>query len=120
MTISAFGTSATRGIRDPLAGIRPRFLALVETYAIEVELLREDAADPAQAAEVISELASIAHRVAGVAATLGFAPLGDVAARLDGTLTRAKLNGNLDLTNHDALIGQFHTALNDAVAQGAC
>lgn len=120
MTISALGTGTTLGIRDPLAGIRQRFLALAETYVIEVELLREDAADPAQAEEVISELASIAHRVAGVAATLGFAPLGEVAARLDGTLTRAKLNGNLTLTDHDALIGQFHIALNDAVTQGAC
>lgn len=97
--------------RDPLAAIRQRFLTLADSYAVEVEILLEDAALPEQAAEALREIGAIAHRVAGVAATLGFETLGTLAARLDRQLHGALIGGPPALAAHEGLILQFHTAL---------
>lgn len=96
---------------DPLAAIRRRFLALADGYAVELEILLEDAADPAQTAEALREIGAIAHRVAGVAATLGFGPLGEIALRLDRQLGAGRPDGPPLLAPHAPLIGQFHAAL---------
>lgn len=112
------GHSATTTRPDPLGAIRQRFLALADSYSVEIEILMEDAADPAQTAEALGEVGAIAHRVAGVAATLGFERLGDLAARLDRQLTEARRQGVLSVDSHDGLIREFHAAMEDLLERG--
>ncbi len=104
--------------RDPLAGIRQRFLRLADVHSAEVEILLEDAAIPAQADEALTAIGTIAHRVAGVAATLGFDGLGAAAARLDRQMVEARRQGALVLGDHEPLIGLFHAELENALDRG--
>lgn len=104
-----------RPVHDPLAAIRHRFLDQVEDYVFDIALLRRSAENPDETAQALAGIGLIAHRVSGVAATLGFAPLGDVAARLDQQLTRGRLEKSLSLREYDTLISLFHVALDNAL-----
>lgn len=105
------GKAHATPVRDPLAAIRQKFLVVADRYAAEVEILLEDAVIPDQTAEALHEIGGIAHRVAGVAATLGFDALGTLAMRLDRQLHGALAQGTPELAAHEGLIGQFHAAL---------
>ncbi|WP_323042736.1 Hpt domain-containing protein [Gemmobacter sp.] len=104
--------------RDPLAAIRQKFLVVADRYAIELEILLEDAVIPDQTAEALRDIGGIAHRVAGVAATLGFEALGTLAARLDRQLNAALVDDTPVLAAHEGLIGQFHAALENLLDRG--
>lgn len=70
---------------DPLAPIRKQFLAKLEGHADMIDSLLveiENAAFP-PATATMAQIGAIAHKVAGVSATLGYLALGEVAARLD-------------------------------------
>lgn len=100
---------------DVLMPIRQRFLSMLEDYTIQISILHEDAEDPAELAEAMADIGSIAHRVAGVAATLGYEPLGVVASRLDQQLVAGRQRGSCTLEENDHLIRLFRAAINNAL-----
>ena len=112
------GMASGAPLRDPLAAIRQKFLVVADRYAIELEILLEDAVIPDQTAEALRDIGGIAHRVAGVAATLGFEALGTLAARLDRQLNAALVDDTPVLAAHEGLIGQFHAALENLLDRG--
>lgn len=99
---------------DPLATIRSRFLETVESHAFQLAVLRSAAEDPATERQALAGVMMIAHRVSGVAATLGFHSLGEVAAELDHRLSLALKSGPLEARAFDAAVAGFHAALHAA------
>lgn len=114
MLVLGPGDRAPTPAQDPLAPIRRRFLAAVEAHAFELAMLRRDAEEPASRRRALTDIMMIAHRVSGVAATLGFRSLGDVAAELDRKLGLALKSGPLELREFDGTVARFHAALHDA------
>ena len=108
-----------RPSNDPLAAIRRRFLEMVEGYVLDVALHRREAETPAQLRPALAGIAMIAHRVSGVAATLGHEGLGETAAALDQKLTQALKNGPLNLREFDGMIVLFHSALSNTLDEAA-
>ena len=101
--------------KDPFFAIRQRFLTLAETYVLDIAMLRRAAESPAQLRESLTGIGLIAHRVSGVAATLGYDSLGQAAASLDRQLTQALLRGPLDLRTFDQPISIFHASLSNVL-----
>lgn len=99
---------------DALAPIRRRFLDAVESHIFELALLRHAAEEPAGRQQALTGIMMIAHRVAGVAATLGFRSLGEAAADLDQRLSLGLKSGPLDVRDFDTTVARFHAALHDA------
>ncbi len=89
-------------------------MAAVESHAFDLAMLRRAAEEPAGQRQALSDIMMIAHRVSGVAATLGFQALGDVAAELDQKLSLALKSGPLEVRDFDGPVARFHAALHDA------
>ncbi len=103
---------------DPYAAIRLRFLKVIEGHSFEVAMLARQAAErPAEQYDAIKAIGLIAHRAAGVAATLGFGHLGEVAADLDQKISLGLRAHNLRLGDIDGTIALFQAALHDAQTQ---
>lgn len=105
---------------DPLAAIRQRFVATIGGHLQEIALLRRSAAGADERREALRSIGLIAHRVAGVAATLGFEDLGRIAAALDQNIGSAmKAKGPElppDLPEFDQTVDLFLIALHKAQA----
>ena len=70
-------------IAPALVGVQARFLALIVDRILMFEALKKDietGRDPENALGMIAELA---HKIAGVAGTLGYPHAGDLAARVE-------------------------------------
>lgn len=104
---------------DPLAKIRQNFLVIVQADAKEIGVLLQASERPSERRQALSGVARIAHRVSGVAATLGFRDLGQIAAELDSMLSLALKSGPLEAQEFDTGITLFHAALHDALAESA-
>ena len=66
-----------------LAAARQRFVSLAEARVLAIEAIRQDIGRGTALADGLAQIAAIAHQVAGVAATLGYAELGTRAGRID-------------------------------------
>jgi|GEM_PF-1568474 len=66
-----------------LAAARQRFINLAEVRVLAIEAIRQDLGRGTATADALAQVAAIAHQVAGVAATLGYADLGSRAGRID-------------------------------------
>lgn len=78
---------------DPLSSARQRFRDLIVDRVLALESLRKNintAPDPLQMMRGVSALA---HKISGVAATLGFQHTGDLAAELERRLGSSTLHG---------------------------
>lgn len=104
---------------DPLAPIRQRFVATIAGHLQEIALLRRSAAGPEEGREALRGIGLIAHRVAGVAATLGFEELGRLAAALDQKIGSAMKTTSPDLPEFDPSVDLFLVALHKAQFSGA-
>ena len=114
MLVQGSGKRAPSPPPDPLGPIRARFLAAAEAQTFELAMLRRAAEEPAGQRQALAGIMAIAHRVAGVASTLGFHILGEVAAELDQRLSLALKSGPLELRAFDATVARFHAALHAA------
>lgn len=104
---------------DPLAPIRQRFVATLTGHLKEIAILRRNASSPEEAREALRGVGLIAHRVAGVAATLGFEDLGRIAAALDQKIGSAMKARSPDLPEFDQSVDLFLVALHKAQSSGA-
>lgn len=71
------------GISAKFAAARMKFLDLVEERMSEITRVRRDVAHGADAAEGLRAIAGVAHKICGVAATLGFSSVGDEAREIE-------------------------------------
>jgi HPt (histidine-containing phosphotransfer) domain-containing protein len=103
--------SAERGLQETLDRLKGKFVTAAPELAAR---LRELAARPSLDAEGITELRSIAHRLAGTAGLFGFAAIGETAGQLDATLDNALLDREPDrdtlLPLIETLAGHLDTA----------
>lgn len=100
---------------DPYAAIRQRFLQVIEGHSFEVSRLARQAAErPAEQGDALRAIGLIAHRAAGVAATLGYGALGEIAADLDQKITLGLRSHQLRLSDVDGTIVLFQAAMHDA------
>lgn len=78
---------------DLLAGVRARFCATIIDRVLSFESLRKNISssdNPSQEAQGISALA---HKIAGVAGTLGYQHIGNLSADLERKLTEGARSG---------------------------
>ena len=70
---------------DPFAAIRAQFMTRLEAEAdvIDALLVRLEGQEAGVDLEALGQIRTIAHKISGVAATLGFEDLGDAAAQVD-------------------------------------
>ena len=111
--------SVSRQSNDPLAKIRQNFLVIVQAHANEIDVLLQAFEQPFERREAMVGVARIAHRVSGVAATLGFRDLGQIAAELDRALNLALKSDLLETHDFDTTIALFQAALLDALVGSA-
>ncbi|MDQ2065084.1 Hpt domain-containing protein [Xinfangfangia sp. CPCC 101601] len=112
-----YGVSQTQS--DPLAPIRRRFLTTVDQHCQDVAQLIQDTAEPALSRDAWNDIGLIAHRVAGVAATLGFEDLGRIAAELDQKIGTAMKAERVDLAGLSGTVALFQSQLLKAQAKTA-
>lgn len=78
-------------IRHKLDELRPRFLAMVAERLDRFEYLRSQLHGAEDISALLDEIRSGAHRMAGLAAPLGFASLGSHALSADMMLGRIRM-----------------------------
>lgn len=71
------------GISAKFAAARMKFLDLAEERMSEITRVRRDVVLGADAAEGLRAIAGVAHKIGGVAETLGFSSLGVEARRIE-------------------------------------
>ncbi len=80
-------TAASAALAAALEPVRRRFIDTLETRILAVEGLRQDILRNRDADACMREVARIAHQLSGVSATLGFARVGLLAAKVERLLT---------------------------------
>lgn len=78
---------------EGLARVRKRFVEELGPRRNSLVLLRDEVEETATPDEIIMSIGHISHKIAGTAATVGFAKLGGVAAELDDCIGRQKEGG---------------------------
>ena len=71
---------------------RARFRDLIVVRIIAFEEFRKGAARPAEAAEALVKMSDLAHKIAGVGATLGYASVGTLAGAVEQTVLSGRAN----------------------------
>lgn len=106
--------SATRqlpaGLPDVLRAAHDVFVNLTTDRILRIEALTvaiNKGEDPAPA---LTEIAQIAHKIAGVAGTLGYPQIGDMARSVEQRL-KADLAAGAPLRNWDSLAPEIETLL---------
>lgn len=79
-------SKSEQGLADALAPVRRRFIELAEEHILRIEALRQNILAGREATLAARSIGQTAHRIAGVAATLGFVDLGLIAAKVDRQL----------------------------------
>lgn len=82
--------AAATPVIPALIPVRDRFLALILPRMLEFETLGRDIRSGQRPAQAIVEIGNLAHKIAGVAETLGFAVVGQCASAVDRRITIAK------------------------------
>lgn len=80
-------------IRHKLEQLRPRFLEMVAERLERFQCLRNQLHATDDTALLLDEIRNGAHRMAGMAATLGFASLGAFALSVDMMIGRLRADG---------------------------
>lgn len=73
-----------------LADIRARFVEGLYPLINEMEYQRVALEDPAQAPRAIESLQRASHKISGMAGSVGFADMGELAAELDAAFARMR------------------------------
>ncbi|NUB44826.1 Hpt domain-containing protein [Fertoebacter nigrum] len=76
-----------------LEPVRRRFIETTEARILEIEALRLDVEAGRDAEAAARQIARIAHKISGVAATLGFAQVGALAAQVERLLDAGHSGG---------------------------
>jgi len=79
--------SAEQDFQNKIAGIRDRFRESLPEQQVDLAALFARLQTGDGAAMALSEIRGQAHKIRGVAATLGFLELGEYAASLEDTIT---------------------------------
>jgi len=94
MAISqADDSSENTGIDLVIARIRKDFIARLIERSLMLESLKAEVASSQQPERAISAIGEMAHKMAGVAATLGLQRLGKLSMRLDDLIGSARSSG---------------------------
>lgn len=91
--------NASRGATDPimddaLRAIRLRFIDSLVARLLRFEDLKQQIASNPIALAPLSEISAMAHKIAGVAETLGFGEIGRSAGWIDAEITKGVRNGD--------------------------
>lgn len=70
-------------IPSALLPVRSRFLALIVPRVLEFEAFRRQINEGGEATAALAGIGALAHKISGVAATLGFHQVGQLAAQVD-------------------------------------
>lgn len=73
-----------------LMPLRAKFIASILPRLAELETLRRQVAADAAGMQALTEIGHVAHRISGVAATLGFARAGELASEVDRQATAVR------------------------------
>jgi len=96
-------------LSEGLARVRKRFIEELGPRRDSLALLRDEGEKTKWAQEHVTSIGRIAHKIAGTAATVGFAKLGTLAAELDDLTAR-------DITESDTLSIEIVRRLEDLIA----
>ena len=66
-----------------LAPVRARFIDALEDHILSFEALRQQAAAATDAQPSLDEIGKLAHRIAGIAGSVGFDDIGERASRVE-------------------------------------
>lgn len=83
----------TEILSQKIAEIRPRFLAELSMRLDLFDALRDQIEAASDARPLLDELMYGAHRIAGLAATLGFGDLGDLSRRAEAAIRDSAATG---------------------------
>lgn len=78
-----------------LRGVRARFLSELDQRICDFEHLKTQITNGPDKPQAIRAVAALAHKIRGVAATLGFETLGTLAASVDDLFASAGNQGNI-------------------------
>ncbi|MCP4046293.1 MAG: hypothetical protein GY732_09930 [Gammaproteobacteria bacterium] len=98
--------------RKLIAAQRDRYLAKLPAWKSHVEQLWAGAISAQDTANVVAELTTIAHRLAGSAGNFGLVNLGQAALALEQGLKESRSASNCIATSCQPLIDQLLTAFN--------
>lgn len=90
-------------IRQKIDEVRPRFVKMLASRLNRFETIRDSLETPGPHPELLDELRFGAHRIAGLAATLGFKDLGDLAHRAENLILQVTESGFRDLSKPEFL-----------------
>lgn len=98
MTLGINRPNGQRGASEPamdatLQKIRLRFIETVLERLLKFEELKQIFNSDPENITPLSELGALAHKIAGVAETLGFGDIGRLAASIDSEITRRLNSG---------------------------
>ncbi|NEY92142.1 Hpt domain-containing protein [Tabrizicola oligotrophica] len=77
------GSAPREAVAPGLAAIQARFLELICDRVLVFETLKKDLEANRKPALALTRIADLAHKIAGVAATLGFPHAGELAADVE-------------------------------------
>ncbi|OSQ46598.1 Hpt domain-containing protein [Marivita geojedonensis] len=98
-----------------IAVIRENFLERLVVRSFELEDIVNDIEDSGLTPEAVAQLGHHAHKIAGVAATLGFPRLGSLAAQTDAAIVEG--GSRLDWTSTHALVTELLTEMNSVLEE---
>lgn len=79
-----------------LAPVRARFIDALEDHILSFEALRQQAADAADAQPSLDQIGKLAHRIAGIAGSVGFDDIGEQAGRVERSVIACRAPGLSD------------------------
>ncbi|WP_417808343.1 Hpt domain-containing protein [Thioclava sp.] len=88
--LQAEHSSEDQSIASVIARIRGEFVATLMERSLVLESLKKEATSTQHPDRAISEMGEMAHKIAGVAETLGFPQLGRISLQLDGIIGSAR------------------------------
>jgi len=99
-----------------LNGVRRRFLSTLGQRLLDLDKMHEAIRSGAPSREALSAVRAEAHKFRGIAATIGFAALGQVAATTEDAAARALADGSLDqlCLSLDAMLDEIETIICEA------
>lgn len=105
---------------DRFAGIRRKFRNTIDNRIVVLETARRDVSNGHRVTDALKNMAEEAHRISGVAQTLGFVQLGAAAARLEAEIlvlrkagcTACEMQARVDPLTED-LLDRLEDALKD-------
>jgi len=104
-----------------LATIRLRFLDRLAGQAADIDRLLNEAEKPERAAESLEEICTIAHKIAGLARSVGFADLGEKAFAADSEIRKWQNAGMPEGDSEAvmAIVAEFRSACDGALKSSA-